>query len=105
MGFFESDEEENQAQAQVAAEPELRDWRGKPIEVGTRIVYPGRRSSSIWVTEAEVVEIGEEIPGYSSVPVPFLKARQIRATSRWRVDQDAPKLVKLTELDRVTVVY
>lgn len=84
---------------------ELKDWRGKPIEVGTRIVYPGRRGSLIWMTEAEVVEIGEEIPGYSSVPVPFLKVKRLRMATYGGALVVGQKLVKLTEVDRVTVVY
>lgn len=36
---------------------EFRDWRGVPVEVGSRIVYPVRRSSRAWMVEAEVLEI------------------------------------------------
>lgn len=31
------------------------DWRGTEIKIGSRIVYPGRVSSSVWMTESEVV--------------------------------------------------
>lgn len=36
---------------------EMKDWRGTPIVPGSIIVYPGRKSSSMWMVEAEVLEI------------------------------------------------
>lgn len=35
----------------------MKDWRGVEINVGDLVVYPGRRSSRIWMTEAEVVSL------------------------------------------------
>lgn len=35
----------------------LKDWRGAELRVGDTIVYPGRMSSSLWLTEAEIVEV------------------------------------------------
>ena len=39
---------------------ELRDFRGTPILVGSRILYPCRASSSVWMNEAEVKSINED---------------------------------------------
>jgi hypothetical protein len=38
-------------------ETTLKDFRGTPITVGCRILYPCRASSSVWMNEAEVKEI------------------------------------------------
>jgi hypothetical protein len=35
----------------------LKDLRGRRIEVGSKIVWPGRRGSHLWVTAGEVVRI------------------------------------------------
>ena len=35
----------------------LKDFRGHQIEVGSNIVWPGRRGSSLWVTGGNVVKI------------------------------------------------
>lgn len=35
----------------------LKDFRGRPIQVNDLIVYPGRKSSSMWMTEAQVKTI------------------------------------------------
>lgn len=35
----------------------MKDWRGVPIRVGSRVVYPGRHGSSLWMNEGEVVGI------------------------------------------------
>lgn len=33
------------------------DWRGVPVEIGSRIVYPVRHSRNMWMVEGEVLEI------------------------------------------------
>jgi len=35
----------------------MKDFRGRPIQVNDMIVYPGRRSSALWMTEAQVLGI------------------------------------------------
>lgn len=32
----------------------MKDWRGIPIEVGSKVVYPVRRGSSMWLVEGMV---------------------------------------------------
>lgn len=102
MGWGESDEEERLAM--LAAE--LRDWRGELIVVGTRIVYPGRRGSLVWMNEAEVVEIFQKEATWPRDGLhPALKVKRLRMASYGAALTVEQKLVTLTELGRVTVVY
>jgi hypothetical protein len=39
------------------SEQGFRDWRGVPIRVASRVVYPVRRSRNMSMVEAEVLEI------------------------------------------------
>ena len=72
----------------------MNDWRGTPIGVGTRIVYPGRSSSYLWLNEAEVTDVGQH----------ELKVRRV-AETRGRERQNVEStVVTLTRLDLVTVV-
>ena len=41
----------------------LKDFCGKEITVGADIVYPGRKSSSIWMNRAHVMSIEERASG------------------------------------------
>lgn len=36
-----------------------KDWRGTPIKVGSVVVYPSRQSSSLWMSQGEVVSISD----------------------------------------------
>jgi hypothetical protein len=36
---------------------EFCDWRGTPVRVGSRIVYPVRHSRNMWMVEGEVLEV------------------------------------------------
>lgn len=36
---------------------DFADWRGTPVRVGSRVVYPVRRSRNMWMVEGEVLEI------------------------------------------------
>lgn len=78
----------------------IRDWRGTEIEVGDRILYPVRWSSSMDMHEATVTEIGSKLK-YSRQE-PYIKADWIKASSNrsWRT----VKVVTLTQLNRVTVI-
>ena len=33
----------------------MKDWRGTPIVVGSTVVYPSRKGSSLWMTEGTVI--------------------------------------------------
>jgi len=32
----------------------MKDWRGTPIKVGSTVVYPSRKGSSLWMIEGVV---------------------------------------------------
>ena len=68
----------------------MKDWRGKAIKKGSRIVYPGRQGSSIWVVEAEV--LGVKDGGIVVQPV--------RTTGT----AVATRPVHIKNVDRVTVI-
>lgn len=40
----------------VKSSPDVKDFRGKTISVGSTVVYPVRRSSSLWLVTGEVVD-------------------------------------------------
>jgi hypothetical protein len=78
----------------------MKDWRGVEIHVGDLVVYPGRQGSSMWMVEAEVVEL---IPGRPNVQVPHgLKVRRLREWG-WKGDEIDHKVVSV-EAGRVAVV-
>lgn len=35
----------------------MKDWRGTPIKVGLTVVYPSRKGSRLWMTEAVVISL------------------------------------------------
>lgn len=76
----------------------LTDWRGTPIEPGCTIVYPGRKSSSLWVTEAVVIETGTQ-PSWRGV-IPHLVVQITKSSGYFRT----PRRVRLTSIDKVTVI-
>jgi len=47
----------------------IRDWLGNDIYVGSHVVYPGRQSSDIWLTESLVVGFPEDRPDHVKVLV------------------------------------
>lgn len=68
----------------------MKDWRGKTIKKGVKVVYPGRQGSSIWVVEAEVISVdGNEI-----------LAQPVRTTG----SQVSGRPVRIKNVDRVTVL-
>jgi hypothetical protein len=100
---------------------DVKDWRGKPIEVGCVIVYATTASSSIYMNEAIVAEIDfvqETRYRFNDDPVtkqrvrtpylverPFLRVRKtIEHSYGTNSNADQRKLQKLTRVDRVTVV-
>lgn len=77
----------------------MNDWRGTPIEPGSLIVYPGRHSSSMWMVEAEVLEILQD--WHWDRFVWALKVQPLRQGTYGRTNM---KPVKITALERVTVI-
>ena len=82
----------------------MNDWRGTPIEVGSKVVYAVTKSSSVTMVEAVVEEIGEEITARWDAPrtrnVLFVR----RVDEHTRLKYGLGKRVKLTATERVTVV-
>lgn len=72
----------------------MKDWRGTDVVVGSRVTYPVRFSSSMYVVEAEVREVFES---------GGLRVRRLRS-SGWRGADIAQKDVSLTALANVTVI-
>lgn len=76
-----------------------KDFRGREIKVGDTIVYPGRQSSSLWMTEGEVT-------GVKSVWYPG--DREETFTLRVRVVKSpfvkAGKQVSISSIDNVVVL-
>lgn len=81
----------------TASPSELVDWRGTPIEVGSTIVYPGRGSSALWMSEGTVVSVETRGRGLHRLRVQrtFEHGRAVRNPSR---------PVVLEVVKRVTVV-
>lgn len=79
---------------------ELKDWRGTPIAEGSTVVYPGRHSSSLWLTEGTVRAISYGEPDWRGNPRPRLLVDVVR-TSGYR-STNRPAL--LTNVNMVTVV-
>lgn len=79
----------------------LKDWRGTSITPGSTIVYPGRHSSSLWMTEATVLNVTHRAKwtGVERVLVVQPTKTQGYSPINWK-----PKKVVLSALDRVTVV-
>lgn len=65
---------------------ELKDWRGTPICVGSRIIYPVCHSSSVYLIEAEVTEVNGD---------GTLSVKRIQEKKRYGLTQVAPKIVKI----------
>jgi hypothetical protein len=79
----------------------LKDWRGTAITAGSIIVYPGRHSSSLWMTEATVLSVTERptYRGPERVLVVLPSRTQGYTPTNWK-----PRKVTITAIDRVTVV-
>ncbi len=81
----------------------MKDWRGTLIERGSIIVYPGRHSSSLWMTEGRVIDITSQKPSWSgSRSIPVLLVQPLR--NRGGINGAPCRKVRLTSIDRVTVV-
>lgn len=76
----------------------LTDWRGTPIDKGCTLVYPGRSSGDLWMTEATVEDIIEVDVGHGIMK----PALRVRRTKAMRGTINNTRI--LTAVDRVTVV-
>ena len=66
----------------------MRDWLGKKIKEGSKIVYPVRSGSSMWMNQATVSKVE-----YSSL--------RVCVTKGW-INSDY--MTTITRVDRVTVI-
>jgi hypothetical protein len=78
---------------------QMNDWRGNPIVPGSIVVYPGRKGSHQWMMEAEVLEI-VQVWEWNQ----FVWAIRVQPMRQGRYSRTNMKPVKLTALERVTVV-
>lgn len=78
---------------------EMNDWRGTPIVAGSIIVYPGRQGAHQWMVEAEVLEI-VQVWNWNT----FVWALRVQPLRKGAYGRTNMKPVKLTALERVTVV-
>lgn len=67
------------------------------VKAGDKICYPGRQSSSMWMTIAEVTDVKMSKPDWRDETHPILTVRVLQ-TSGWRSPE---KLTTVTILDRV----
>lgn len=81
----------------------MKDWRGVEIEVGSIVVYPVMASSSVTMNEAIVTEIGMQETWRGAEPV-LIVQKTIEHTWRHIGNSECSKAVKLTRVDRVTVI-
>lgn len=93
--------QENPGQATTAVE--LKDFRGTPITVGSVIVYPGRQSSSLWMTEAVVEEIITRT-SWNDREVPALRVRPTLTTGYPEIPDSGGKIVVIEQVGRIVVV-
>jgi hypothetical protein len=84
----------------------IKDWRGNEIKVGSKIVWPGRSGSRMWLTEGEVVGIGSRkvrnwISGQDE-DVPTLKVKETSNSTMYGSTSTKVRSIKV--LQRVTVI-
>lgn len=83
----------------------IQDWRGNEIVVGSTIIYPGRYSSSLYMVEAYVMEVGEKKKySWREDLIPYIKAKPLLQKSHGRPRTREDKEVTLTRVDLVTVI-
>jgi hypothetical protein len=76
----------------------VTDILGKQINAGDHVVYPGRRSSSLWVTTAKVLDIAVRPTWHGNVP--YVKVQPIHPKTRRAFGKPS----HLTRLDLLTKV-
>lgn len=83
----------------------IKDWRGNEIKIGSKIVWPGRSGSSMWMTEGEVVDIKikkETNYQLQEIDVPTLYVKSSKATGFYYTQPKKLSVIKV--IDRVTVI-
>jgi hypothetical protein len=84
----------------------LKDIRGRRIEVGSKVVWPGRRGSSLWMTAGEVVSI-KKVDGPSWTDQVRHQVRvqitHVDSDYSWDVKRIGTS-VTLTRVDNIVVV-
>jgi len=83
----------------------IKDWRGTEIKIESRIVWPGRSGSHLWMTEGTVVDIIEEFcksDPFMAYPIFKLKVKRTNKSSC--VLRNFGKIVTISQFGRVTVL-
>lgn len=80
----------------------LKDLRGREIEPGAHIVWPGRQGSSLWMTGGDVVKIGER-KVWHNLALPFVEVRITHVRDSYDKDRIG-NTVTLTRVDNIVVV-
>ncbi len=80
----------------------LTDWLGQEIRPGVQIVYPGRASSSTWMTHGEVLEIVQVADTWRGETAWALRVAPKAVSGGYTRWEHKPVIVR--RLDRVTVV-
>lgn len=73
----------------------ITDWRGTPINVGDHIVYPGRGSSALWMTESVVKAFKHNEPSYYQQCATYTLMVEPLNTTRFTFDDGTPKKPRL----------
>ncbi len=82
----------------------ITDWRGTDIVEGSTIIYPGRYSSSLYMVEAYVTEVGERPHAWRNETISYIKAKPLLQKGHGKTRQRKDKEVTLTRVDLVTVL-
>ena len=56
----------------------VKDWRGNPIRIGSRVIWPSRQGSNLWMNEGVVEAITPIEPKYRDAPDYKIGVRRIR---------------------------
>jgi hypothetical protein len=89
-------------QQMSTANGELQDWMGHDITSGSKILYPQRRGTHMWMVLAEVLEISVIHDHLAMIDKWALKVQPVKTT--FYFGQSFGKPVTITVLDKVTVI-
>lgn len=77
----------------------MKDWRGVPIEVGSLVVYPVRRGSSMWLVEGVVHSLhpaqNPDAASYWERDEDWVEVQRRRELYYGKLDEVDPKLVRV----------
>lgn len=81
----------------------LTDWRGRKLELGTKVTYPVRHGSSMWLVEGEIASLPNvNLQGEMKGPLLIRRLREMY--SYYRAPNEVPPRTVDVESRLVTVV-